>query len=80
MRELGGFSMFQFFDGITLLINTVIQFVVNSVQMIMIIIAKVPIAIGFIVTSVSYLPPFLASFAMLFMAVTVIINMINKGD
>ena len=72
--------MFQFFQSIANLIGIVINFIVSTFKMIMLIITQIPQAVAFVVTSVAYLPPFLVTFVMLFVATILIINLINKGS
>lgn len=72
--------MFKFFESISNLIGIIVNFVVSAFKMIMMIITQIPQAIAFVVTSVAYLPPFLVTFVLLFVATVVIINLINKGS
>ncbi|MCI8661543.1 MAG: hypothetical protein HFG54_15090 [Lachnospiraceae bacterium] len=72
--------MFKFFESISNLIGIIVNFVVSAFKMTMMIITQIPQAIAFVVTSVAYLPPFLVTFVLLFVATVVIINLINKGS
>lgn len=72
--------MFVWFGSLTNLIKVVINFVINAVRMIMVILTQIPLAMSFVGASVSYLPAFLLTFVMLYLAVIVIFNLINKGS
>ncbi len=72
--------MFKFFDSIIQLIGFIINFVINMFKMLIMLITQIPKALGFITLSVSYLPPFLVTFVFLFIAVSVIVTILNKGE
>lgn len=66
--------MFAFFSSVIQLIGFVINFVINVFKMLIMLVTQIPKAIAFIVLSVTYLPPFLVTFIMLFIAISVTLN------
>lgn len=72
--------MFQFFNSFAQIVNIVIDFVVSAVEMVVFLFTNIPKAIGYVVSVVAYLPPFLSTFVMLFVAIIVVLNLLNKGS
>lgn len=71
--------MFQFFNSIASALGILYDFIESIFKLIMMLFTEIPKAVGFIVTSVAYLPPFLTTFVLLFVSIIVILNVINKG-
>lgn len=72
--------MFNFFSAIADLLQIVVDFVVSAFEMIVFLFTNIPQAVGYVVAVTAYLPPFLATFVMLFVALIVILNILNKGS
>lgn len=72
--------MFNFFNAIADIIQIIVDFVVSAFEMVVFLFTNIPNAIGYVVSVVAYLPPFLSTFVMIFVALIVILNILNKGS
>ena len=72
--------MFQFFESIANIFKTVVKFVVDLVQMLVNLILLIVKGFGFLTRVVAELPPFLIPFAMGFVALAILYQVLNKGS
>lgn len=72
--------MFKFFDFIVTLISSVVNFVISSIQMIVMVIVQIVRGIGYLTTTVAYLPLALRAPILAIIAFSVIVTLINKGE
>ncbi len=72
--------MFKFFDSIVEVIALVINFVINAFKMLILLITQIPKALAYLTAVFGYLPAFLSTFIVIFIAIAVIVTLINKGD
>ena len=72
--------MFKFFDSIVEVIALVIKFVINAFKMLILLITQIPKALAYLTAVFGYLPAFLSTFIVIFIAIAVIVTLINKGE
>ena len=72
--------MFKFFSSIASIFTTIVDFVVNLVQMLLGLISLIVNAFAFLVRIVAELPPFLLPFALGFVSLAILFQVINKGS
>lgn len=72
--------MIDFFKSLAGVILSVINFIVQALQMFLSLLLMIPRAIGFIIQAVSLLPPFVLVIVSVMVAVSVILFVINKGS
>ena len=69
--------MFEFFDAFVGFITYIVNFVINIINMLILLVTQIPKALNFIQLSVTYLPPFLVVFIMLFVGVSIILQLLK---
>lgn len=72
--------MFQFFESVANIFKTVVNFIVDLVQMLFNLIGLIVKGFGFLTRVVAELPPFLIPFAMGFVALAILYQVLNKGS
>lgn len=72
--------MFAFFDVLVELIHIVVGFVANMFVLLMSVISFVVRALAWLVLCISYLPGWLTAFVLVPVSLSVIFQIINKGD
>ena len=72
--------MFQFFESVANILKTVVNFIVDLVQMLFNLIGLIVKGFGFLTRVVAELPPFLIPFAMGFVALAILYQVLNKGS
>lgn len=72
--------MFKFFSSIASIFTTVVNFIINLVQLLLGLIGLIVDAFGFLVRIVAELPPFLLPFALGFVSLAILFQVINKGS
>ena len=72
--------MFQFFESIANIFKTVVNFVVDLVQMLVNLILLIVKGFGFLTRVIAELPPFLIPFALGFIALAILYQVLNKGS
>lgn len=70
--------MFEFFDAITSLIGFVIDSLVNVFTMGVFFFTQIPKAAVYIYTAVGYLPAYVGTFVFLFIALSIVITVLNR--
>lgn len=70
--------MFAFFDFITELVNTIVQFVINLFDMLLYMITFVVQGFAYVGTAIVYLPSFVLPFVTAVIAFSVIMFLINR--
>ena len=71
--------MFSFFSMIQEWIIMIVNFVISTFKLIMNFLKIIPQAIGWLVSIVTFIPPFVAVFVTVPIAVSVLLNVMNKG-
>lgn len=71
--------MFAFFDALLEIIRVIFQYVEIVGYLIYQLFVSIPRAVGYIVSIVAYAPEFLTSFVMMFVAISIVLNILNKG-
>ena len=71
--------MFQFFDAIVSVFTTIVNFIVSTVEMILHLIRIIFGGIGFLFALIPNLPSFCETFLLVTIAVSVLIQLLNKG-
>lgn len=71
--------MFQFFEGIASTLEVAVDFIKNLVATFITFVTQIPKALGFLISAVAYLPPFLTMFVLPLIGICVLLNLINKG-
>jgi len=72
--------MFKFFSAIAAFIDTIVNFVINVIQMMISLVINIGRSIAWLVLCLSYLPPWLVAFVMVPISLAVIFQILNKGD
>lgn len=72
--------MFQFFASVSAVFSTVVNFVINAVEMVVIVVINVGRGIVWLFACLSYLPPWLVSFVAVPLGFAVVTQIINKGS
>lgn len=71
--------MFAFFDALLDIINVIFEYFEIVGFLIYQLFASIPRAVGYIVSIVAYAPEFLTSFIMMYVAISIVLNLLNKG-
>lgn len=71
--------MIAFLQQIANIINTVIQFIINAVQMLVAIILAIPRILLYVVQVIGYLPPFVSGIILVSVSVSVVLFILNHG-
>lgn len=71
--------MFEFFDTIINFISTLVDFTVNLVESIMIVISQIGSGLVLAGAVIIYLPEMLMAFALAIIGYCIVVNLINKG-
>ncbi len=72
--------MFQFFESVANIFKTAVNFIVDLVQMLFNLIGLIVKGFGFLTRVVAELPPFLIPFAMGFVVLAILYQVLNKGS
>ncbi len=72
--------MFKFFEAIAGFISTIVNFVVNLFEMLVLIITNIARSIAWLIACISYLPPWLVAFVIVPISLAVVFQIINKGS
>ncbi|OUQ21791.1 hypothetical protein B5E84_00570 [Lachnoclostridium sp. An14] len=72
--------MFSFFEGIVAFITTLVNFVINLVEILVFILLAIFRSVTWLFGCISYLPPFLVAFVVVPVAIAIIFQVINKGS
>lgn len=72
--------MFKFFESIANIFKTVVDFVINLFQMLLGLIELIVNGFGFLVRVINELPPFLIPFALGFICLAILFQILNKGS
>lgn len=70
--------MFEFFDAVSSLIGFVIDGIVNIFSMGVFFFTQIPKAAVYVYASVAYLPAYCGTFIFLFIALSIIITVLNR--
>lgn len=71
--------MFQFFDGVSALIDVVVTFVINMFQLLQTTIAAVLKAVTWLFLMIAYLPGWLTALILVPVSLAVLFQVLNKG-
>lgn len=71
--------MIAFLQQIANIINTVIQFIINAVQMLVAIILAIPRILLYVVQVIGYLPAFVSAIILVSVSVSVVLFILNHG-
>lgn len=72
--------MFKFFEAIAGFISTIVNFVVNLFEMLVLVITNIARSIAWLIACISYLPPCLVAFVVVPISLAVVFQIINKGS
>lgn len=72
--------MFAFFDSVAALIDIVVNFVVNMFMLLWTTITSIGKAVAWLILCISYLPGWLTAFILVPVALSVVFQILNKGD
>lgn len=72
--------MFKFFEAIAGFISTIVNFVVNLFEMLVLIITNIARSIAWLIACIFYLPPWLVAFVIVPISLAVVFQIINKGS
>lgn len=72
--------MFQFFASVANIFKTAVNFIVDLFQMLLNLVGLIVKGFGFLTRIVAELPPFLIPFAMGFVALAILYQVLNKGS
>lgn len=72
--------MFKFFSGIVDLIGTVVDFVVSTFELLLALVQNTLSSFTFLTNVTQNLPAYVAPYAMGFLAVSVVLFLVNRGD
>lgn len=72
--------MFSFFESISGFITTFVDFIVNLFSMMLGFLKLIVNAFGFIIRVINLLPPFLIPFALAFICIAILFQILNKGS
>lgn len=69
--------IFQFLDSIAKLISSVLGLVFHAIEMLVMMLLQLPKAIGWILTSITFMPAFVSSVILISVGIAVIITIVN---
>lgn len=69
--------LFEFLNSIASLISSVLGLVFHGIEMLVMMLLQLPKAIGFILTSVAFMPAFVSSIILVSIGIAVIITVVN---
>lgn len=72
--------MFKFFDSIAALLDIVVNFIVNMFQLLLTTISSIIRAVSWLFLCIAYLPGWLTAFILVPVALSVVFQILNKGD
>lgn len=72
--------MFQFFNSVAAIFSTVVNFIINAIEMVFIVVINVGRGIVWLFACLAYLPSWLVSFVAVPLAFAVVTQIINKGS
>lgn len=72
--------MFQFFESIAGIFGTVVDYIVGLFEMLLNLVKLIFKAQTFLVDVIASLPPFLLTFAVLFISLAILYQILNKGS
>ena len=72
--------MFKFFDAIASFIITIVTFIVNMFELIIVVVSNIARAVAWLFICIGYLPPWLTAFIIVPVSLAVIFQVINKGS
>lgn len=72
--------MFQFFESIASIFTTVVNFIINAVEMVVMVVLNVGRGITWLFACLSYLPPWLVAFVAVPICWAVVLQILNKGS
>lgn len=72
--------MFKFFEAIAGFISTIVNFVVNLFEMLVLVITNIARSIAWLIACISYLPHWLVAFVVVPISLAVVFQIINKGS
>ncbi len=72
--------MFAFFDSVANIFTTIVDYVVGLFQLLLNLVKLVFKAQAFLITIVGQLPPFLLGFFLVFVALAILFQILNKGS
>lgn len=72
--------MFKFFESIAGLITTIIDFVVNAVTSLIVVLVRCVQALAYMITVITLLPAYVKVYILAMLGVSVILFVINKGS
>ena len=72
--------MFKFFESIANIFKTVVDFVINLFQMLLGLVELIVKGFGFLVRVINELPPFLIPFALGYICLAILFQILNKGS
>nr|DAF65736.1 MAG TPA: hypothetical protein [Inoviridae sp.] len=72
--------MFKFFESIASAFTILVDFIINLVQMLVMVVINVGKGIAWLFTCLTYLPPWLVAFVAVPISLAVIFQILNKGS
>lgn len=72
--------MFAFFDAIGTFITTVVDFIVNLVTMLVMVVLNIGRSIAWLFLCIASLPPWLTAFVIVPISLAVVFQILNKGS
>lgn len=72
--------MFQFFDAVAAIFQTVVNYIVNLITMIVFVIINVVRAFGWLFVCIQYLPGWLIAFVVVPISLSIVFQILNKGS
>lgn len=71
--------MFSFFDSVANVFTTVVDFIIGLFSMLFGLVQMIVKAFAFLVSVINCLPPFLIPFALAFICIAILFQVLNKG-
>lgn len=72
--------MFEFFNAIGGFITTIVNFIVNIFEVLLMVVGSMIRAVAWLFACLAYLPPFLVGFVVVPISIAIIFQLINKGS
>lgn len=72
--------MFKFFESVANIFTTAVNFIVSLFQMLIDLVKLIFKAQVFLIKVIGYLPPFVVAFALAFIALAILFQILNKGS
>lgn len=72
--------MFQFFNSVASIFYTAVNFIKNSLEMVVNVVINAGRSVVWLIACLSYLPPWLVAFVVVPISLAVIFQIINKGS